>query len=238
LPGREVADLPAALPDVTVLPVIRPPGVPLDLTVVLADSHPVVRSGMRALLTAAEGIQVVAEAGTAAEVVRAALLHRPDVVILDLEMPEPSVGATIRELARSVPGSGVLVFTMAEDDASIVAAMRAGARGYILKRAERDHLIRAVHGVAAGEAIFAPRIADRLPALLANGGRTCRDDLPSLTAREREVLDLVAEGLPNSAIARRLRLAPKTISNHLSAIFGKLQVTSRAEAVARIHDDS
>ncbi len=220
------------------LPVAGPPGLPLDLTVLLADSHPVVRSGMRALLTAVDGIRVVAEAGTPAEAVRAALLHRPDVVILELEMPGPSVGRTIRELVRSVPGSGVLVFTMVDDDTSVVAAMRAGARGYLLKHAESDHIVRAVHGVAAGEAIFAPRIAERLPALLAHGGRTSRDDLPSLTVREREVLDLVAEGLPNTAIARRLRLAPKTISNHLSAIFGKLQVTSRADAVARLHHDT
>jgi DNA-binding NarL/FixJ family response regulator len=196
----------------------------------------VIRSGMRALLAAVEGIRVVGEAGSAAEAVRSVLLHRPDVVILDPEMPEPAHGSTIREVARVVPGTGILVFTTAEDDASIRTAMRAGARGYILKRAERDHIVRAVRGVAAGEAIFAPRIAERLPALMARTEQPTREDLPSLTVREREVLSLVAEGLPNSAIARRLRLAPKTISNHLSAIFGKLQVTSRAEAIARAHD--
>ncbi|GAA1674702.1 response regulator transcription factor [Fodinicola feengrottensis] len=228
--------MPSRPPSLAVLPVGDPPSLPVELTVVLADGHPVIRSGMRALLSAVNGIRVVAEAGTAAETIRAALLHRPDVVILDPEMPEPVSGASIRELARAVPGTGILVFTMAEDDTSIRIAMRCGARGYILKHAERDHIVRAVRGVAAGEAIFAPRIAERLPVLLARVPQPAHEDLPSLTVREREVLSLVAEGLPNSAIARRLRLAPKTISNHLSAIFGKLQVTSRADAIARAHD--
>lgn len=231
-----MADGLSAPPSLAVLPVGDPPWTSVDVTVVLADGHPVIRSGMRALLAAVDGIRVVAEAGSATEAVRSVLLHRPDVVILDPDMPEPVNGSTIREVARVVPGTGILVFTMAEDDASIRTAMRAGARGYILKRAERDHIVRAVCGVAAGEAIFAPRIAERLPALMARTEQPSREDLPSLTVREREVLSLVAEGLPNSAIARRLRLAPKTISNHLSAIFGKLQVTSRAEAIARAHD--
>ncbi|WP_279583173.1 response regulator [Fodinicola feengrottensis] len=172
--------MPSRPPSLAVLPVGDPPSLPVELTVVLADGHPVIRSGgMRALLSAVNGIRVVAEAGTAAETIRAALLHRPDVVILDPEMPEPVSGASIRELARAVPGTGILVFTMAEDDTSIRIAMRCGARGYILKHAERDHIVRAVRGVAAGEAIFAPRIAERLPVLLARVPRspptkTCR----------------------------------------------------------------
>lgn len=205
---------------------------PKALSVVLADSQPVVRDGMRALLSAADGIDridVVGEAGTGRDAVRETVQHRPDVLILDLRMADQGGAATIREVRRAAPGTAVLVFTQADDDESVFSAMRAGARGYLLKRAERDDIVRAIKGVAAGGAVFGSPIAERLIDLFGPGGN--RAPFPELTTREREVLDLLAAGMPNSAIARRLSLASKTVSNHLSAIFTKLQVSSRAAAI-------
>jgi DNA-binding NarL/FixJ family response regulator len=202
---------------------------PKALTVVLADSQPVVRDGMRALLAAGDGIEVVAEAGTGRDAVRETVQHRPDVLILDLRMADQGGAATIRDVRRAAPGTAVLVFTQADDDESVFSAMRAGARGYLLKRAERDDIVRAIKGVAAGGAVFGSPIAERLVELFGPGGN--RSPFPELTTREREVLDLLAAGMPNSAIARRLSLASKTVSNHLSAIFAKLQVSSRAAAI-------
>lgn len=205
-----------------------------ELTVVLADDQPVVRSGLRALLAASAGITVVAEAASGPDAVREALLHRPDVLILDLWGMSRADGIdTIGEVLRGDPGIAVLVFTASDDDESVFAAMRAGARGYLLKGAEQEDIVRTVRGVAAGGAIFCPRIADRLTELLAGSAAQGARPFPDLTAREREVLDLIAAGLGNTAIARRLQLAPKTISNNISAIFGKLRVSTRAEAITR-----
>ncbi|MGH4030491.1 response regulator transcription factor [Actinomycetota bacterium Odt1-20B] len=208
-----------------------------DLTVVLADDHPVVRDGLRALLGSIEGIVVVGEAADGRAAVRETLLHRPRVLVLDLEMPElDGVGAT-REVMAAAPETAVLVLTMFEDDESVFAAMRAGALGYILKGAAQEEIVRAVRCVAAGEAIFGPRIARRVAEWMARPpGAGERAPFPELTAREREVLDLIAAGLANPAIARRLRLSPKTICNHVSSIFMKLQVTDRAAAIVRARD--
>jgi DNA-binding NarL/FixJ family response regulator len=208
----------------TVIPAVA------DLSVVLADSHPVVRGGIRALLSEVDGISVVAEAGTGREAVRETLQYRPDVLILDLRMSDLGGAATIREVRRVSPGTAILVFTQADDDESVFSAMRAGARGYLLKRAERDDIVRAIRGVASGGAVFGSPIAERLSELFGPSSGQ-RVPFPSLTSREREVLDLLASGLPNSAIARRLHLASKTVSNHLSAIFAKLQVSSRSAAI-------
>jgi DNA-binding NarL/FixJ family response regulator len=144
--------------------------------------------------------------------------------------------AVIRDVVRSVAGVGVLVFTMVEDDETVLAAIRAGARGYVHKCAQPEDILLAVRGVAAGQAVFGPRIAGRLAELLAVGVGAPSMPFPQLTSRERQVLDLVAAGAGNSAIAHRLQLAPKTIANHVSAIFAKLQVTDRAEAVIQARD--
>lgn len=209
---------------------------PSDLTVVLADDYPVVRRGLRALLSSVEGITVVAEAASGHDAVREALLHRPDVLITELRMRELNAAAAIREVLRSTPGTAVLVFAMLEDDESVFTAMRAGARGYILKGSEQEDIVRAVRGVAAGQAIFGARIASRITELLCTSSMRARHPFPDLTTREGEVLDLIAAGMSNPAIARRLGLAPKTVSNHISAIFTKLQVTGRAEAIMRIRE--
>ncbi|MFK4085805.1 LuxR C-terminal-related transcriptional regulator [Kribbella sp. NPDC020789] len=201
---------------------------PEALRVVLADAHPVIRSGLRAVLQAIPDVGVAAEAQSPGDTVRAVLMYRPDVVVLDLDLGR----RTVTEILRSAPHTRVLVFTMADDDESIVAALQAGALGYVLKDAPHDSILRAIRGVAAGEVVLGPTVARRLSGLV---GRVMprQTSMPLLTGRERDVLELLIAGLPNSAIAQRLGLASKTISNHLSAIFAKLQVSSRAEAVVR-----
>jgi DNA-binding NarL/FixJ family response regulator len=206
------------------------------VTVVLADNHPVVRGGLRALLATTLGIEVVAEATSAREAVREAVLHRPDVLMLDLNIRDRAGITAITDVLRSAPGVAVLVFTGVDDEHSVFAAMRAGARGYLLKDASPQDIVRAIRGTAAGEAIFGAPIARRVTALLSASNGPVSRPFSDLTSREREVLDLLAAGLPNSAIARRLYLAPKTISNHISAIFGKLRVADRAEAIIRARD--
>jgi len=198
--------------------------------VVLADSQPVVRGGLRALLSVEPGITVVAEAATRRELTREVVLARPDVVIVGLEPDQLAGGAVIEELVRSTPRVAVLVFAACDDIGSVLAAVRAGARGYLCKGAEHDEIVPAVRALAAGQLVFGAPIIPRVVGLLADSHSGTASSLWNLTGRERQVLDLVAAGLPNSAIARRLGLAPKTISNHLSAIFGKLRVTDRAAA--------
>jgi DNA-binding NarL/FixJ family response regulator len=203
-----------------------------ELNVVLADDQPVVRSGLRALLSCVDGITVVAESTTAREPLRTALRLEPDVLIMDLPSGRDGVAA-IQELLRSAPGVAVLVFSSSDDDESVFTAMRSGARGYLLKGAEPDDIVRAIRGVAAGEAIFGASIASRLTELMIRQAQPDRHPFPELTNREREVLGLIVDGLSNSAIAARLFLAPKTVRNNISVIFGKLGVTDRAEAVSR-----
>jgi DNA-binding NarL/FixJ family response regulator len=209
---------------------------PAPVRVVVADDHPVVREGLRALLADTDGITVVSESATGRNAVREALLHRPCVLITDLRRACPDSVAVISDVVRSVPGVGVLVFTMVEDDRSVVAAIRAGARGYINRCAPQEDILRAIRGVAAGGAVFGPRIAGRLADLMSGHAGGPSVPFPELTARERQVLDLIAAGAPNSAVARHLHLAPKTVGNHVSAIFAKLQVAGRAEAIVRARD--
>lgn len=200
------------------------------VTVVVADPQPVVRSGLRTLLASGTGVQVAAEAATWRDAVHLASLHRPDVLIFDLEMCGGNGTDAIAEVLHRAPGVAVLIFTMLDDDASVLAAMRAGASGYLLKSTGDDGILRAIRGLAAGEAVFGSVIARRLTGLLAVPTAPA-EAFPGLTARERQVLDLVATGLRNTAIATRLQLSPKTVSNHLSVIFGKLRVDGRSGAI-------
>lgn len=202
------------------------------LRVVLADDHPVVRDGLSALLASVPGIEVVATAATGREAVRAAVTEAPDVLVLDVQMPDLDGVAAATEIVRVAPAVAVLMLTMFDDDDSVLAAMRAGALGYLLKGATQEEIVRAVHAVAAGEVIFGPGIARRVLQLLSGPGRSA-DPFPELTTRERQVLQLLASGLSTSAAAERLGLAPKTITNHAAAVFAKLGVSSRAEAVQR-----
>jgi DNA-binding NarL/FixJ family response regulator len=206
-----------------------------DISVLIADDHPVVREGLSALLDSVPSITVVGVAGTGREAVQAAVRLRPQVLILDIQMPELSGIAAAAEIARVAPGVAMLMLTMFDDDDSVFAAMRAGARGYVLKGAQQDEIVRAIHAVAAGEAIFGPGIARRVLGLV-SAPPAAGVPFPDLTGREREVLDLIASGTRNAEIARRMSIAPKTVANHVSAIFAKLQVTDRGEAIIAARD--
>jgi DNA-binding NarL/FixJ family response regulator len=199
--------------------------------VVLADDHPVVRAGLAALLSSLPGIDVVGVAATGREAVREVVTSRPDVAVLDLQMPDLDGFAATREIARSAPEVAVLVLTMFEDDDSVFAAMRAGARGYLVKGAEQEEIARAIRAVAAGEAIFGPGVARRVLSFFAAPPAPAADPFPELTTREREILDLLAAGLSNAAIGQRLSLASKTVANNVSTIFTKLAVADRAAAI-------
>jgi DNA-binding NarL/FixJ family response regulator len=169
--------------------------------------------------------------------VREVVATKPDVALLDLHMPELDGIAATRELARVAPSVAVLVLTMRDDDESVFAAMRAGARGYLVKGVEQEDIARAITSVAAGQAIFGNGVAQRvLASLQAPPARATPAAFPELTQREGDVLDLLAAGLNNAAIGHRLGLAPKTVANHVSAIFLKLQVADRPEAIVRARD--
>jgi DNA-binding NarL/FixJ family response regulator len=204
------------------------------LDVLIADDHPVVRSGLAALVGTIPGATVVGEAADGEQVVRLAADLQPDVVVMDLHMPVVDGVVATRRIVAASPHVNVVVLTMLDDDDSVFAAMRAGARGYLVKGAAGEDVVRAIEAVGRGDAIFSPAIADRLirffdptpPAPL----------FPELTDREREVLELIALGDPNPVIARKLGVRPKTVRNHVSNVFTKLQVADRAAAILRARD--
>lgn len=204
----------------------------VTLTVVVADDHPIIRDGLTALLGSVDGIEVVGTAATGKEAVRAAVTLRPDVLVLDIQMPELDGVGAAREISRAAPGVAMLMLTMFDDDDSVLAALRAGASGYVLKGATQHEIVRAIRAVAAGEAIFGPGIARQILGQLA-GNRPSTRPFPELTTRELQVLELLAAGMTTGKIAAKLGLAPKTINNNTSAIFAKLQVPGRAEAILR-----
>jgi DNA-binding NarL/FixJ family response regulator len=214
---------------------MTPPDRPI--TVVLVDDHPVVRGGLRALIESFGGFEVLGEAADGEAAVREVQLHRPDVVIMDVMMPRVDGVEATRRIVRASPGAAVLVLSMAEDDEIVFSAMQAGARGYLLKGAAQEEIYRALKAVVAGEAIFGPGVAARVLGLFSRGAAGRADAFPQLTPREREVLELVAQGRRNSAIATALGMAPKTVANHLSSIFTKLQVTDRSAAIVRARDE-
>jgi DNA-binding NarL/FixJ family response regulator len=199
------------------------------------DDHPVFRLGMVGLLASLDGIEVAAEAEDAAaalERIDAAV----DVVLMDLHLGQDSGVETTRSLVAALPELAVLVITMDEDDESVVAAMRAGARGYLLKSASPAEVERGIRAVANGEAILGPQVASRAMATLTSGRMAVRLPFPELTDREREVLDLVARGLDNATIARRLVLSQKTVRNHVSNVFGKIGARDRSDAIVRARE--
>jgi DNA-binding NarL/FixJ family response regulator len=207
------------------------------IRVLIADDHNIVREGLRAVLGSEPDMEVVGEAATGEEVVERAAELRPGVILMDLQMPNVNgIEATRRILAIN-PEIGIVILTMFEDDDSVFAAMRAGARGYVLKGADAQEVLKVVDAVAEGEAHFGPEIARRLMAFFsAPKPATPSEAFPELTAREAELLDLIARGLNNAEIAKRLYVSQKTVRNHVSNIFLKLQVADRAQAIVKARE--
>ena len=207
------------------------------LRVLIADDHPMFRTGLRALLSADQETEVLGEATTGEEVVALAATLRPDVILMDIQMPGMSGIEATRQILRASPHIRILMVTMFEDDQSVFTAMRAGARGYVLKGAHPDEILRAIQAVGSGEAIFSPAVATRMLDFFSNlNPAALPHPLPQLTDRERAILDLIAQGQSNTVIARRLVLSPKTVSNYVSSIFSKLQVADRAQAMLRARE--
>jgi DNA-binding NarL/FixJ family response regulator len=207
------------------------------LRIVVADDHPLFRRGLVGVLSAHEGWQVVAEESDGIGVVTTVHARQPDVVVMDLRMPGLDGIEATRRIVATSPHIAVLVLTMHDDDASLFSAVRAGARGYLLKGADQAEIVRAVAAVAEGEAIFGASLAGRiLEFFAAHRARGAEVVFPQLTAREHEVLDLIAAGRSNGEVAATLVLSPKTVRNHVSNIFAKLQVADRAQAIVLARD--
>ena len=213
------------------------------IRILIADDHPVFRFGLRALLNAMPDTEVVGDATTGEAAIALVAEAQPDVVLMDITMPGIGGIEAVRRICAAQPHVRVLMVTMLEDD-SVFAALRAGARGYVVKGAEPAEVLRAIRAVADGEAIFSPSIAERMLHFFAAQPATPREvaqvspdpAFAALTEREREVLELIASGLTNSAIAERLVISPKTVRNYITEIFSKLQVADRAQAIIRARD--
>ncbi|MDQ3540933.1 MAG: response regulator transcription factor [Chloroflexota bacterium] len=208
-----------------------------SIRVLITDDHPMFRSGLATLVNSSPGLEVVGEATSGEEAVEMADALQPDVILMDLRMPGLSGIEATRQIIGASPHIRTLVVTMFEDDHLVFTALRAGARGYILKDGDETEIVRAIRAVAAGEAIFSPFIAQRLIDFFAQPWPTVSTHLfPELTGREREILNLIAYGRSNAEIAQRLFLSPKTVANHVSNIFAKLQVADRAAAIIRARE--
>jgi DNA-binding NarL/FixJ family response regulator len=210
----------------------------MPLRIVVADDHPLFRDGLRALIESMPNAELVGEASTGEEAVELATRLRPEVVLMDLQLPGRNGIEATRAIGEAAPDVAVLVLTMFEDEDSVFAAMRAGARGYLLKGADQDELMGAIEAVARGQAIFGPGVARRVIAFFAAAPAHARgaQPFPELTDREREVLELIAQGRANATIAQRLGIAEKTVRNHVSIVFNKLQVVDRAQAIVRARE--
>jgi DNA-binding NarL/FixJ family response regulator len=207
------------------------------LRILIADDHPLFRHGIREFLNLSPDIQVVGEAMDGEEAMSQAETLHPDVILMDVNMPGVNGIEATRRILHASPHIRILVVTMFEDDGTVFAAMRAGARGYILKDADKENILRAIKAVANGEAIFSPTIATRLIDFFSTQSSSLpRDIFPSLTERERQILQLIARGKSNAEIARELSLSPKTVYNYVSNILSKLQVADRAQAIIRARE--
>jgi DNA-binding NarL/FixJ family response regulator len=216
---------------------VNPSEQPLGKTrVLIADDHAVFRYGMRTMLNSEAEFETVGEASTGEEAVEKVKELKPDIVLMDIQMPGLNGIEATRRIVKADPGIGVVVVTMFEEDDSVFAAMRAGARGYVLKGGDADEVMRVVRAVAQGEAHFGPDVARRLMSFFSTPRHAPTEAFPQLTAREGEVLDLIARGLNNVEIARRLYLSQKTVRNHVSNVFLKLQVADRPQAIVRARE--
>lgn len=199
--------------------------------VVIVDDHELVRDGLRTALEGRDTLEVVGEAASGQEAIDRCTTLRPDIVVMDLHLPGMGGAEATRNIIAAGTAGAVLVLTMFEDDDSLTDALRAGARGYLLKGAAREEIARAVESVADGNLLFDAAVADRLLGAMRESATIDKGLLTELTERERDVLELLAAGLPNSEIARRLFLSTNTVRNHVSNLFAKLHVSSRAEAM-------
>jgi DNA-binding NarL/FixJ family response regulator len=207
-----------------------------SIRVLIADDHPVFRDGLASLLSTQPGVEIVATAADGAAAVEQALEHRPDVVVMDLQMPEMNGIEATRRLTADLPDTRVLVLTMGEEDSTVLAAMRAGARGYLVKGASQAEVNQAISTVHAGGLVFGASLALRIADLLSGSAAPNASAFPQLTERELGILDLIAAGRNNAQIAQELYLAPKTVRNNVSNILAKLQATDRADAIIRARD--
>ena len=209
-----------------------------QIRVLIADDHPLFRDGLRTLLQSGSEAEVVGEAATGDETIAKAATLQPDVILMDIHMPGTNGIEATRRILHTSPHISILIVTMYEDDDSVFAAMRAGARGYLLKGADQDETLRAIQAVSRGEAIFSPAIAKRLIRYFSptKVSTTPPQAFPELTEREREILALLAHGHTNAEIAQRLVISLKTVRNHLSNVFSKLQVADRAQAIIRARE--
>ena len=205
------------------------------IRVLIADDHPVFRDGLAALLEAVDGIQVVAVARDGVEAAELAATHEPDVVVMDVQMPELNGIEATRRVVGDRPETAVLVLTMGEDEGTVLSALRAGARGYLRKGAEQEEIVRAITTVHAGGVVFGASLAAMIGDLLSPTAAPATP-FPELSSRETEILDLIAAGRNNAQIADELYLSPKTIRNNVSSILAKLQATDRAEVIIRARD--
>jgi DNA-binding NarL/FixJ family response regulator len=208
-----------------------------SIRILIADDHPLFRDGMHGLLDSIPDTEVVGEATTGEEAIEEARTLHPDVILMDIKMPGINGIESTRMILASHPHINVLMVTMLEDDESVFAAMRAGARGYILKGANQAEILRAIRAVVNGEAIFGPGIARRVLGFFSTSRQTVPQRIfPELSEREGELLALMAQGRSNQEIAEQLGLSLKTVRNHVSTIFSKLQVADRAQAVIRARE--
>ena len=206
------------------------------IRILIADDHPVFRFGLRALLESQSDMVVLAEVESGEESVQMVQSLQPDVVLMDVNMPGLNGIEATRRITASTSDTAILIITMLDDD-TVFTAMQAGARGYLLKGAQGDETLRAIRAVANGEVIFSPGVAEQMMAYFARGMKTTPDvPFPDLTPRECEILELLAQGLTNMAIAEKLVLSPKTIRNQVSNIFSKLQVATRSEAIVKARE--
>ena len=206
------------------------------IRVLIVDDHPLFRDGLRALLSSVADTEVVGEATGGDEAIGLAGSLQPDIILMDINMPGVNGIEATRRIVQASPHIGILVVTMFEDDDSVFAALRAGARGYVLKDMDDDEMTRAILAVGHGEAIFSPAIAERMIAFFSTPPVAPSPTFPELTDSERNVLRLMARGLKNDAIAVQLSLSPKTVRNYISTIFSKLQVDDRGQAIVRARD--
>jgi DNA-binding NarL/FixJ family response regulator len=205
---------------------------PEAITIIIADDHPVFREGLRSLLETTPDLRVIAEASSGQQAVQRTLELRPDITLMDVTMPDGDGISAVREIRQQIPDANILMLTMLQDDDTLFNALRAGARGYFLKGSTQAQILHAIRGVAAGDAIFGPGVAERVIHYFSVTRIPSVESFPELTNRELEILKLMAQRVSNPEIATRLELGSKTVRNYVSSIISKLQVADRSEAIA------